>query len=125
MNDLNYEIDHSLFNDHIVSTTLVSTSNISNLPKLTELDEPGQFQNLQPTDVIEKQFGSVEDAESFYSNYSKAVGFSTRKDEMRRDSQGVITRRRWVCSKQGYRAQKYIQRIENKREPIAETRERC
>ncbi|KAK2647434.1 hypothetical protein Ddye_014923 [Dipteronia dyeriana] len=79
------------------STTPVSTSNISNLPKLTELDVPGQFRSLQPTDVIGKEFGSVEDAESFYSNYSKAVEFSTRKDEMRRDRQCVITRRRWTA----------------------------
>ncbi|KAK2635341.1 hypothetical protein Ddye_030133 [Dipteronia dyeriana] len=95
MNDLDDEIDHSLFTDPILSTTHVSTSNISNLPKLTELDESGQFRSLQPTDVIGKEFGSVEDAESFYNNYSKAVGFSTRKDEMRRDRQCVITRRRW------------------------------
>ncbi|KAK2659889.1 hypothetical protein Ddye_006422 [Dipteronia dyeriana] len=113
MNNLDDEIDHSLFTDQIVSTTPVSTSNISNLPKLTELDEP------------RKEFGSVEDDESFYSNYSKAVGFSTRKDEMRCDRQGVITRRRWVCSKQGYKAQKYIQRIEKKCEPTPESREGC
>ncbi|KAK2662540.1 hypothetical protein Ddye_001114 [Dipteronia dyeriana] len=93
MNDLDDEIDHSLFIDQIVSTTPVFTSNISNLPKLTELDKPGQFRSLQPTDVIGKEFGSVEDVESFYSIYFKAVGFSTRKDEMRRDRQGVITRR--------------------------------
>ncbi|KAK2647761.1 hypothetical protein Ddye_015250 [Dipteronia dyeriana] len=68
----------------------------------------GQFRSLQPTDVIGKEFSSVEDVESFYSNYSKVIGFSTIKDEMRRDSQGVITRRRWVCSKQGYRAQKDV-----------------
>ncbi|KAK2645070.1 hypothetical protein Ddye_020265 [Dipteronia dyeriana] len=101
MNDLEDEIDHPLFTDQIVSTTPVSTSNISNLPKLTKLDESGQFRSLQPTDVIGKEFGSVEDAESFYSNYSKAVWFSTKKDEMRHDSQDVITRRMWVCSKQG------------------------
>ncbi|KAK2638700.1 hypothetical protein Ddye_026495 [Dipteronia dyeriana] len=60
-----------------------------------ELYESGQFRSLQPTYVIGKEFGSVEDAESFYRYYSKVVGFSTKKDEMRRDSQGVITRRRW------------------------------
>ncbi|KAK2655563.1 hypothetical protein Ddye_008615 [Dipteronia dyeriana] len=95
MNDLDDQIDHSLFTDQIVSTTPASTSNISNLPKLSELDEPSQFRRLQPIDLIGNKFGSVEDAESFYSNYSKVVGFSTRKDEMRRDSQCVITRRRW------------------------------
>ncbi|KAK2658176.1 hypothetical protein Ddye_004709 [Dipteronia dyeriana] len=126
MNDLDeHDSDHSLFTDPILSTTPFSTSNICNLPKLTELDEPGQFLSLQPTEVIGKEFGSVADAESFYNNYSKAVGFSTRKDEMRCDRQGVITRRRWVCSKQGYQAQKYIQRIEKKWEPTAETREGC
>ncbi|KAK2652990.1 hypothetical protein Ddye_012846 [Dipteronia dyeriana] len=99
MNDLDeHDSDHSLFTDLILSTTPVSTSNICNLPKLIELDEPRQFRSLQPTDVIGKEFSSVANAESFYNNYSKAVGFSTRKDEMRRDRQGVITRRRWFVT---------------------------
>ncbi|KAK3212497.1 hypothetical protein Dsin_017203 [Dipteronia sinensis] len=102
-NDQDAEIDHSLFTDHIPSTLPVCTSNNTStlkfVSKLSELDDPIEFTSLQPGDVIGKKFDSVEDPESFYNNYSKFVGFSTRKDEKRRDKQGVITIRRWVCSK--------------------------
>ncbi|KAI9157372.1 hypothetical protein LWI28_021497 [Acer negundo] len=128
-NDQEATIDHSLFTDYIPSTphvcTLNNTTTLEVDSKLSELDDPIEFTSLQPTDVIGKEFASIEDAESFYNNYSKFVGFSTRKDEKRRDKQDVITIRRWVCSKQGYRAQKYINRIDKKREPIGQTREGC
>ncbi|KAK3218662.1 hypothetical protein Dsin_012632 [Dipteronia sinensis] len=94
-NDQDAAIDHSLFTDHIPSTSPVCTSNYTTT---VEVDS---------------------------NNYSKFVGFSTRKDEKRRDKQGVITIRRWVCSKQGYRAQKYIDRTDKKHEPTCQTREGC
>ena len=94
-------------------------------PTLSELDDPAKLTSLQPTDVIGKEFASVQDAEAFYKNYSLFVGFSIRKDEMRRDRHGMITIRRWVCSKQGYRDQKYIDKTDKKREPRGQTREGC
>ncbi|KAK3222098.1 hypothetical protein Dsin_009123 [Dipteronia sinensis] len=108
-NDQDAAIDHSLFTDHIPLTPPVCTNNTTTIEvdsKLSNLEDSIEFTSLQPGDVIGKNFASVEDAESFYNNYSKFVEFNTRKDEKRRDKQGVITIRRWVCSKQGYRAQK-------------------
>ncbi|KAK3198652.1 hypothetical protein Dsin_022067 [Dipteronia sinensis] len=100
-NDQDAAIDHSLFTDHIPLTPPVCTNNTTTVEvdsKLSDLDDSIEFTNLQPGDVIGKKFASIEDAESFYNNYSKFVGFSTRKDEKRRDKQGVITIRKWACS---------------------------
>ncbi|KAK3222460.1 hypothetical protein Dsin_009485 [Dipteronia sinensis] len=127
-NDQDTAIDNSLFTDHIPLTPPVCTNNTTTVEvdsKLSDLDDLIEFTSLQPDDVIGKKFASIEDAESFYNNYSKFVGFSTRNDEKRHDKQSVITIRRWVCSKQGYRAQKYIDRSDKKREPTCQTREGC
>ena len=59
--------------------------------------------SLQGTDIIGKEFISVTDAEEFYNKYSYVMGFSMRKDRLCRDTHGLITIRRWVCSKEGYR----------------------
>ena len=58
---------------------------------------------LQDRDMMGKEFISVIDAEEFYTQYSYGMGFSTRKDRLCRDTHGLITVRRWVCSKEGYR----------------------
>ncbi|KAK0607928.1 hypothetical protein LWI29_022823 [Acer saccharum] len=102
-----------------------NTTTIEVEPTLSELDDLAKLSSLQPSDVIGKEFASVQDAEAFYKNYSLFVGFSIRKDEMRRDRHGMITIRKWVCSKQGYKDQKYIDKIDNKREPRGQTREGC
>ncbi|KAK0577786.1 hypothetical protein LWI29_000096 [Acer saccharum] len=58
--------------------------------KLSELDDPIEFTSLQPSDVIGKEFASIEDAEAFYNNYSMFIGFSIGKDEKRHDIQGTM-----------------------------------
>ncbi|TXG72739.1 hypothetical protein EZV62_001318 [Acer yangbiense] len=92
---------------------------------MSKLDDPAKLTSLQPSDVIGKEFASVQDAEAFYKNYSLFIGFSIRKDEMRHDRYGMITIRRWVCSKQGYKEQKYMDKTDKKREPRGQTREGC
>ena len=102
-----------------------TTTTLEVEPTLSELDDLAKLTSLQPSDVIGKEFAFVQDAEAFYKNYSLYVGFSIRKDEMRRDRHGMITIRRWVCSKQGYRDKKYIDKTDKKREPRGQTREGC
>ncbi|KAK0606491.1 hypothetical protein LWI29_038314 [Acer saccharum] len=122
-------VDPSFLTDHTPSTqhlsTLDNTTTPEVKPTLSELDDPAKLTSLQPSDVIGKEFASVQDAEAFYKNYSLFVGFSIRKDEIRRDRHGMITIRRWVCSKQGYREQKYIDKADKKHEPKGQTREGC
>ncbi|TXG64112.1 hypothetical protein EZV62_011106 [Acer yangbiense] len=122
-------VDPSFLTDHTPSTqhlcTPDNTTSLEVEPSLSELDDLAKLTSLQPSDVIGNEFASVQDAEAFYKNYSLFVGFSIRKDEMRRDRYGMITIRRWVCSKQGYREQKYMDKIDKKREPRGQTREGC
>ncbi|KAK0602966.1 hypothetical protein LWI29_000013 [Acer saccharum] len=122
-------VDPSFMTDRTPSTqhlcTPDNTATIEVEPTFSELDDPAKLSSLQPSDVIGKEFASVQDAEAFYKNYSLFVGFSIRKDEMRRDRHGMITIRKWVCSKQGYRDQKYIDKTDKKREPRGQTREGC
>ncbi|KAK9199454.1 hypothetical protein WN944_014645 [Citrus x changshan-huyou] len=46
------------------------------------------------TNVLGAQFDSVEDADAWYMNYSRLVGFSVRKNELRRSKSGQTTIRR-------------------------------
>ena len=110
-----FPTDHTPSNEHVCTPDNTTTLEVE--PTLSELDDPTKLTSLQPGDVIGKEFASVQDAEAFYKNYALFVGFSIRKDEMRRDRHGMITIRRWVCSKQGYREQKYINKTDKKREP--------
>ena len=75
---------------------------------------------------VGSEFDSVEDAETWYKKFSKSVGFSTRKDEVRRDNKnGKTIFRSWVCSCQGYRSKKYLDRTNRVREPRGITRNGC
>ena len=80
---------------------------------------------LQEKDIMGKEFISVTDAEEFYNKYSYGMGFSTRKDRLSRDTHGLITIRRWVCSKEGFRSKKHVDMTDRVREPKGQTREGC
>ncbi|KAK0571734.1 hypothetical protein LWI29_020768 [Acer saccharum] len=81
--------------------------------------------SLQATDIMGKEFISVTDAEEFYKKYSYCMGFSMRKDRVSRDTHGLIKIRRWVCSKEGYRSKKNVDRTDRLRQPRGQTREGC
>ncbi|KAK3222743.1 hypothetical protein Dsin_009768 [Dipteronia sinensis] len=80
---------------------------------------------LQVSDIVGKEFISVTDAEDFYKNFSCGMGFSMRKDRLCRDTHGLITIRRWVCSKEGYRSKNHVERTDRIHEPRGQTREGC
>ncbi|KAJ4724486.1 Protein FAR1-RELATED SEQUENCE 5 [Melia azedarach] len=92
---------------------------------ILQCNDPARLRDLTTVDMIGKKFDSIDDAELFYNTYSKVVGFSVRKDEMRYNKNGSITARRWVCSKQGHRAKKYVERRECIRKPKTLTRVGC
>ncbi|XP_024042049.1 protein FAR1-RELATED SEQUENCE 5-like [Citrus clementina] len=77
------------------------------------------------TNVLGAQFDSVEDADAWYMNYSRLVGFSVRKNELRRFKSGQTTIRRWVCNLEGYRAEKYLANDNRVREPRPIMRTGC
>ncbi|KAK0575568.1 hypothetical protein LWI29_002890 [Acer saccharum] len=82
-------VDPLFLTNHTPSTqhlcTPDNTTSLEVEPSLSELDDPAKLASLQPSDVIGKEFASIQDAEAFYKNYSLFVGFSIRKDEIRCD----------------------------------------
>ena len=62
-----------------------------------------QLTNAQITGL---KFSSLDDGGEFYNMYAKLVGFSIRKDEIKRNKNNIVTSRRWVCAKEGLRIRK-------------------
>ncbi|KAI8559641.1 hypothetical protein RHMOL_Rhmol04G0189000 [Rhododendron molle] len=81
-----------------------------------------RLDELTEEDVYEMIFDSDEYGERFYNAYAKVKGFSVRKDNIHKDNEGIVISRKWVCSKEGYREAKYMERKDRKKEPIALTR---
>ncbi|BBH08825.1 hypothetical protein Prudu_021131 [Prunus dulcis] len=76
-------------------------------------------------DVMGKEFKTIELAEEYYMSYAKGIGFSVRKDKLVRNAEGKICRRRWCCSKEGLRNEKFNDRSDRIRPPKPITRENC
>ena len=62
--------------------------------------------NLKYNDILVMEFYTVDDAESFYEDYVRADGFRVRLSNIDHDSEGRLTRRKWVCEKEDSRPQK-------------------
>ncbi|XP_028116641.1 protein FAR1-RELATED SEQUENCE 5-like [Camellia sinensis] len=68
----------------------------------------------------------VEDGEAFYNAYAKAKGFSIRKSRFNTNKEGKVVSRLWLCSREGQRLPKYLDRVaEKSRAPKALTRVGC
>ena len=61
-------------------------------------------------DVMGKEFKTIKLAEEYYMSYAKGIGFSGRKNKLVRNSEGKVCRRRWCCSKEGLRNEKFNDR---------------
>ena len=76
--------------------------------------------------ILEQKFDSVEDGEDFYNAYAKAKGFSIRKSRFNTNKEGKVVSRLWLCSREGQRLPKYLDRVaEKSRAPKALTRVGC
>ncbi|XP_028069925.1 protein FAR1-RELATED SEQUENCE 5-like [Camellia sinensis] len=76
--------------------------------------------------ILEQKFDSVEDGEAFYNAYAKAKGFSIRKSRFNTNKEGKVVSRLWLCSREGQRLPKYLDRVaEKSRAPKALTRVGC
>ncbi|CAL9028804.1 unnamed protein product [Prunus brigantina] len=80
---------------------------------------------LRKEDVTGKEFKTIELAEEFYLSYAKGIGFSVRKDKLVQNSEGKVCRRRWCCSKEGLRNEKFNDRSDRIRPPKPIARENC
>ncbi|XP_040372470.1 protein FAR1-RELATED SEQUENCE 5 isoform X2 [Rosa chinensis] len=85
-----------------------------------------RYDKLAPEDIIGVKFVTVEAAETFYYTYAKAMGFDVRKDDKRTSARtGRVTIRKWVCSAEGERLEKYMDNNNNVRMPKKLTRCHC
>ena len=83
------------------------------------------LQGISIEEVYKLQFNCIDEAETFYNMFAKVTGFSIRKEDLKRDKNGVIISRKWVCSREGHRATKFIQNDKRQREPRSLTRVGC
>lgn len=72
-----------------------------------------------------KSFANAEDAKTFFTIYAKLTGFSVRKGTKRTRPNGDVKSITWLCSKEGFRHQKYFKVENRQREPKSITRTGC
>ncbi|XP_071933623.1 protein FAR1-RELATED SEQUENCE 5-like [Coffea arabica] len=70
-------------------------------------------------------FDTMEEVETFYLLFARATGFSVRKGYKLVYDNGRVYYRQWVCSREGRRDPKYINREDRRREPQPDTRVDC
>ncbi|XP_027068660.2 protein FAR1-RELATED SEQUENCE 5-like [Coffea arabica] len=85
-------------------------------------NEIAAFGVIDDADVCSIVFESTKKTESFYILYPRAIGTRVRKGYKRKDKNGIVRLRSWVCKKEGERHEKHINRRDRIREPKAITR---
>ncbi|XP_057418212.1 protein FAR1-RELATED SEQUENCE 5-like [Lotus japonicus] len=80
---------------------------------------------LSANDIRELDFCSEEEACEFYSKYARFRGFSPRKDDVYKDSDGNIISRQIVCNRAGQRHQKHMHNGGRTKQPKPITRVCC
>ncbi|KAI8539192.1 hypothetical protein RHMOL_Rhmol09G0162100 [Rhododendron molle] len=82
---------------------------------------------LNDTEIVQMKFVSEEEAGLFYNAYAKAMDFSVRKHKSKRHrgNEGYVKWRDWVCSREGKRNKKHLERTDWKRRHRDETRIGC
>lgn len=84
----------------------------------------GDSDTLEP--FIGMQFNSREEAREFYIAFGRRVGFTVRIHHNRRSRvNNQVIGQDFVCSKEGFRAKKYVHRKDRVLPPPPATREGC
>ncbi|RVW83445.1 Protein FAR1-related sequence 5 [Vitis vinifera] len=66
------------------------------------------LKGISDEEVYKLQFDCIDEAKTFYNMLAKVAGFSIRKDDLKRDKNGDIISRKWVCSREGQKDRKWI-----------------
>ena len=81
---------------------------------------------LEYSEIVSKMFANKDEGYLFYNAYALGKGFSVRKSYVEWNSEHTeLTLRRYVCSRQGYREEKYVKNEIKKRRPRDITRVGC
>ncbi|XP_057734470.1 protein FAR1-RELATED SEQUENCE 5-like [Arachis stenosperma] len=90
-----------------------------------DMGEFGDVEGIDVEDIMKKVFRSDEDAYEFYKKFGKYHGFGVRKGDSWKDEDGIVTRRRFFCNRQGLRDEKHYNRVDRMRVHKPETRTNC
>jgi len=81
---------------------------------------------LEYNEIVRKIFANEDEGFQFYNTHALGKGFSVRKKYVEWNSEHTeLTIRRYVCSRQGYREEKYVKKEIKKRRPRDITRVGC
>ncbi|KAI3928218.1 hypothetical protein MKW98_023819 [Papaver atlanticum] len=115
--------DCELIKDEILDT-LNPCSNGNNVEDTLELPIEATESNVEP--YIGMEFETSEDAREFYDKYSVRMGFTIRNTRIRRSHKdNSVIGREFVCSREGFRAKKHLNRESRVLPPRPITREGC
>ncbi|CAB4320296.1 unnamed protein product [Prunus armeniaca] len=92
---------------HRALTTESGHMSIEHMVSQSSDDNGGDMIAPRKEDVMGKEFKTIELAEEYYMSYAKGIGFRVRKDKLVRNSEWRVCRRRWCCSKEGLRNEKF------------------
>ncbi|KAL4396858.1 hypothetical protein AHAS_Ahas01G0133900 [Arachis hypogaea] len=81
--------------------------------------------SVMTDDIINQTFETSDAAYNLYVHYARFIGFGVCKGDTAREKNGTHRRRRFFCSKEGKRAEKYISSLSRKREHRVLTRTGC
>ncbi|XVE84516.1 hypothetical protein DITRI_Ditri17bG0019900 [Diplodiscus trichospermus] len=115
------------FDSHETLDDELSDSNLDGNCNLINPSDQNFHMSLEPREpYIGMEFDSAEDAREFYETYGRCIGFTIRNNRTRRSlKDNSIIGREFVCSKEGFRAEKHTKR-ENRVFPSRPaTREGC
>ena len=81
---------------------------------------------LEYNEIVRKMFTNEDDRFQFYNTYTLGKGFSVRESYVEWNSEHTeLTLWRYVCSRQGYREEKYVKKEIKKQRPRDITRVGC
>lgn len=83
------------------------------------------FQHLTVDEVKSMKFESFEAGEEFYRRYADFMGFSVRKNGIKRNRNDKVRLGKWVCNREGSRNKMHLERKDRKRSPKPITRINC
>ncbi|KAL4307332.1 Protein FAR1-RELATED SEQUENCE [Arachis hypogaea] len=72
--------------------------------------------SMTADDIINQTFEISDAAYNLYVRYVRCPGFGVRKGDTAHEKDGTHRRRRFYCSKEGKRVEKYISSLSRKRE---------
>ncbi|TVU48976.1 hypothetical protein EJB05_00265, partial [Eragrostis curvula] len=104
--------------------------NLTVLHRPSGIDENMVYQTPEELaeyeDIIQRTFGSEAEGYEFFNSFAKSKGFSLRKGNVQYlENKDNINSRQFLCSKEGFRSAKNLNREDRQRRPRPMTRFSC